>query len=140
MPFYSGRRFQIWDYNVGHSQMLLRSPISDAAETNIDIVFLGVEYLGIPSKLVGVGLMPAERNHAKKIERLMGRPIDRRSIHVLISGGKEYLLVAAGYFVSRNHLDLFESSLEYASNGGKKRELGEILARSSDRLETVKES
>ncbi len=140
MPFYSGRRFRIWDYNVGHNQLLLRSPTSDGAETNIDIVFLGVEYLGIPSKLVGVGLMPAERNHAKKIERLMGRPIDRRSIHVLISGGKEYLLVAAGYFVSRNRLDLFESSLEYASNGGKKRELGEILARSSDRLETVRES
>jgi hypothetical protein len=38
----SNRKFKLWDYDVSHRQLLLRSPKSEKFDTNLDIIFLDV--------------------------------------------------------------------------------------------------
>jgi hypothetical protein len=133
MAFESERRFRIWDYTVSHKQMLVRSPMSPSPEEsseNIDIVFWGVEYIGIPSMMSGVEVRQASDEEAAS-EALLGMKCDSRSLFVLSSGGGRFTVVAAGYKVLRNKLDIFESSLEYFAGSNPDRNLGEVLDHSS---------
>jgi hypothetical protein len=42
------RRFQMWSYSAGHSRLLLRSPKSNLASTQIDILFKNVAAIHLP--------------------------------------------------------------------------------------------
>ena len=112
MPFRSDRHFQIWDYNVSHSQMLVRSPASPGVDDNVDIVFWGVKFVGLPTSLDGVEFSPASPDDRTALERTLGRTCDPATIHVLSSGGHRFLVEAAGYRILRNDLDIFESTLQ----------------------------
>lgn len=61
MIYQSDRVFQLWDYTVGHAQLLLRSPATTDEPFNIDIVFLGVETLDIPTRMEGLSMEKPER-------------------------------------------------------------------------------
>jgi hypothetical protein len=41
----SDRYFQLWEYQVSHGMLLLRSPRSPEHQTNLDVLFHGVEYV-----------------------------------------------------------------------------------------------
>ena len=105
MIYQSDRTFQLWDYTVGHAQLLLRSPATADEPFNLDIVFLGVQGLDIPTRLPGLVMLKPE-----PIER-PGRKIRHR--HRLLTGGDEYEIVAVAFRIYKNQLDLTESSLEY---------------------------
>lgn len=45
---YPDRIFQIWEYQVTHASMLIRSPRRGKDLENIDLVFTGVSYLRTP--------------------------------------------------------------------------------------------
>jgi hypothetical protein len=68
MTFVSDRRFSLWDYNVSHKQMLLRSPKSPDLQKNIDIVMWGVEYIDLATSFVDVAMTTpsAKYNAAEK--------------------------------------------------------------------------
>jgi hypothetical protein len=129
MKFQSDRRFQIWDYNVSHARLLIRSPASSNIPTNIDIIFFGVRYVGIPAYLQGL-----------KIELASEKDIDHSSIpreeHDQSTGfrmetaGRSFFLQAYACRVLENHLDLFDSSLENPSNDRPREDLGRVLAHS----------
>jgi hypothetical protein len=131
MPFDSDRRFRLWDYNVSHKQMLLRSPKSPDAGTNLDIVMWGVEYLDLATSLDGVRMASASCEEVGRAERALGKPLDPSQVFGLISGDRRFLVVAAGFKVLENDLDIFDSSLEYFAGSDPSRTRGTVLAHST---------
>ena len=62
------RRFQVWNYTVGHGQLLLRSTKSSEFPTRIDILFKNVTAIHLPTTFDGVTIAEAsdeERNRLK---------------------------------------------------------------------------
>ena len=66
MSFVSERRFCLWDCNISHKQLLLRSPRTPEIATNIDIVLWGVEFLQLPTVLDGVAMTRPRKRIAKE--------------------------------------------------------------------------
>jgi len=48
------RSFRLWEFNVNHNQLLLRSPKKKSQPKNVDIAFVGVGYVELPTKLDGI--------------------------------------------------------------------------------------
>lgn len=48
------RRFQMWEYSVGHSQLLLRSVKDQKNPTRVDVYFKGVAALNMPTLFHGL--------------------------------------------------------------------------------------
>jgi hypothetical protein len=61
------RRFQIWKYTVGHSQLLLRSTKSAECPTRIDVFFKGVKEFHLPSSFTGLSMTEASKADAGKL-------------------------------------------------------------------------
>lgn len=124
--FISDRSYRLWEFNVSHKQMLLRSPRGPDVLTNIDVVFWGVEYLEMPSNLNGLELLEESSTAREcKWECNTGtKPFTLRS------SNNNYVVVAAGCKVLENRLDIFESSLEgfSTSSAQRDRDIGEVLA------------
>ena len=59
----SDRDFRLWEYRVSHDQLLLRSPQGETHWRNLDLIFVGVEYLDLPTLLRGVELRQATADH-----------------------------------------------------------------------------
>jgi len=133
MIYSSDRIFRLWDYNVSHDQLLLRSPKSDEFATNVDVCFWRVEYIAIPAMFAGIQIHEMLESERRGVESMLGRAFDKSSGHCVMSFAKRYLVVAAGFKVLENTLDIFESSLEYFAATDPKRDLGEILATSVPR-------
>lgn len=131
MPFDSDRRFRLWDYNVSHKQMLLRSPKSSDSEANVDIVMWDVEYLDLTTSLDGVKMAQASCEDLGRAERALGRTPDSSQVFCFLSGDRRFIVVAAGFKVLRNDLDIFDSSLEYFAGTRPARALGTVLAHSN---------
>jgi hypothetical protein len=55
--FESGRHFQIWRYEVGHAQLLLRSVKGDHDASRIDVLFKAVEAIDLPTRFDGLQIM-----------------------------------------------------------------------------------
>ena len=116
MLYSSERPFQIWDFNVSHSQLLLRSPGSAGSGKNIDVIFLGVDFLGLPSILEGLTLDRASPEEAAKVIKSLARGGESCDVWSIRSEGRLYHVAAVALYVCENALDLFDSSLEYASD------------------------
>jgi len=117
----SDRTFKVWEYQVSHGQLLIRSPKSPSTEqsvellTNIDLVCLGVEYMAVSSFLRGLELLPATANELNELGDLLGKAIEPNSVRVLASGGKRFPIVASSFALSENDWDIFESPFEFRS-------------------------
>lgn len=103
------RKFQIWEYKVSHQQLLIRSPKSESHATNLDLIFVGVDYMALPTSMNGISIVPANEEELQFASTIAGQPFQ---VIVLETGGRRYLIKAAHFRVSENELDLFESSLE----------------------------
>lgn len=111
-PRIDDRDFQVWEYQVSLGQLLVRSPRSPARPTNVDIVFLGVEYMSLPRSLRGgLTLEPATADD------LHGREALRAGAHawVLLSEGRRFVVVAASVTIAENDGDIFDSPFEFRS-------------------------
>jgi len=109
------RTFRLWEFNVSHNQLLLRSPKKKLQPRNIDIAFVGVGYVDIPTRLDGITLCQPNDDEIERICERLGKKVARDQIHVLSSSGKRYLVVATAKQIGDNDLDIFESSLEHFS-------------------------
>ena len=58
--FESDRHFQIWKYGVSHAQLLLRSVKDAAHSTRIDVLFVNVKRLDLPTSLNGLRIERAD--------------------------------------------------------------------------------
>ena len=130
MGFDLERRFRVWDYNISHKQMLLRSPESPEEAENIDVIFWDVDYIEIPTAMDGLSLDEATGDEIAKIGGILAIKHAKMSIYCLVSGGLRFLIVAGGYKVLKNKLDVFESSLEYFAATAPDREPGTVLSHS----------
>lgn len=105
------RRFQLWEYRVGHGALLIRSPKGPDAKTNIDLVFSGVEYLACPRMLRGLELAPVTAEDLQRSVAGFGQVVDPDQIFVMISAGVRHLVIATSCHVSENMDDIFETVL-----------------------------
>lgn len=53
----SPRRFQVWRYQVGHSQLLIRSVKSADHPSRIDVLFKGVDVIEMPTNFEGLEII-----------------------------------------------------------------------------------
>ena len=115
------RVFKVWEYQVSHGQLLIRSPQAPATNTsperttNVDLVCLGVEYMAVPRAFRGLELLQPTRSELEQIEALLGRSIDSSSVRMLASEGKRFPVVASSFSLSENDWDIFESPFEFRS-------------------------
>lgn len=130
MLFESDRTFRLWQFLVSHNQLLIRSPRSSVHCSNIDIVFWGVEYVEMPSHLKGVTMTANTTLEIEKAETLIGKSDETSSVFVIESESRKFLIIAGGFKVLRNNLDIFESSLELFAGSDPLKYLGEVLAHS----------
>jgi hypothetical protein len=120
-PRIDDRIFKVWEYQVSHGQLLIRSPKSPATGesperlTNIDLVCLGVEYLALPRIIRGLELTSATPQELRDLASVLGRPLDAESVRILLSAGKRFPVVAATFSLSENDWDIFESPFEFRS-------------------------
>ena len=106
------RNFRLWDFRVSHDQLLLRSPKTAENPKNLDVAFVGVEYVELPTKLKELTVGEAGDNDFRRADQAVGSPVPRGQVFVIESGGRRYVVVAAAVKVFENDLDIFESSLE----------------------------
>ena len=117
----SDRIFQVWEYQISHGQLLIRSPKAPATKTspealtNIDLVCLDVEYMALPRVLRGLELLPPTSDEIRHLEVLLGKAIDPNNIKILASEGKRFPVVAWKFSLWENDWDIFESPFEFRS-------------------------
>jgi hypothetical protein len=120
-PQRSDRTFKVWEYQVSHGQLLIRSPKAPATGTspelltNVDLVCLGVEYMAVPRVLRGLELASPSSDEIQYLESLLGRTVPTDGIKVLVSDGKRFSVVASSFSWSENDWDIFESPFEFRS-------------------------
>jgi hypothetical protein len=105
------RRFQLWEYRVSHGALLIRSPKGPGVETNIDLVFSGVEYVECPRMLRGVELATVTPEDVRRAGEAFGPVVAPDQLFVLLSAGIRHLVVAASCHVSENMDDIFDIPL-----------------------------
>lgn len=117
----SDRTFKLWEYQISHGQLLIRSPKSPATETsletltNLDLVCLGIEYMAVPRIFRGLELTSPTPGEIQDLELLLGKPIPPDNVKILESEGKRFPIVASSCSISENDWDIFESPLEFRS-------------------------
>ncbi|MER7132056.1 hypothetical protein [Streptosporangium saharense] len=89
------RKFQVWQYSVSHSTLLLRSVNIVGSSTRIDAVFAGVELMRIRPMYNELIIFRVEDD--EKEVMLAGEPkeVIRKSLFLL--NGKDSYVVAGGF-------------------------------------------
>lgn len=112
----SERDFQVWEYQVAHGQLLIRSPksvrLGQAPGTNLDLYFVGVKYIGVPRHLHGIQLLSPTTEEIQQMETLLGVSVPPSEIMILGSEGQRFAIVAIGLEASENDWDLNETCLD----------------------------
>jgi hypothetical protein len=118
-PRIDDREFQVWEYRVGHGQLLIRSPRRPGSPTrperttNVDVVFVGVDYMSLPRSFAGLAIEMATESEVKAVEALIDFPLGSSSrVFVLVSGRKRFPVAAVAVKVSENDWDIFESPFD----------------------------
>jgi hypothetical protein len=117
----SDRTFKIWEYQISHGQLLIRSPRAPATSTspefltNVDLICLGLEYMAVPRIFNGLELLEPTSDEIQNIEDLLDRKIASENIKILVSGRKRFPIVASSVSFSENDWDIFESPFQFRS-------------------------
>jgi hypothetical protein len=118
----SDRMFQVWEYQVSHGHLLIRSPISPgdgtspACHTNIDLRFVGVDYMAVPRHFPGLEIVRPTHDETRQVEFILGKSIPENWVWILASGGMRFTIVACGFTATENDWDIFESPIEDRSH------------------------
>ena len=101
----SERRFQLWSYTVSHKTLLLRStktaitPSGDTTqlEMQVDLVFLNVAHVNLPSRLMGVAVRVAdEEESAATLLSSGAEPEEGQRVYLVDTESKAGYVVAGG--------------------------------------------
>jgi hypothetical protein len=96
---------------VSHGQLLIRSPKSQTAAKNLDLIFRGVAFLTLPSVLRGIQITEPTRAEVEQYQGIVGPRCEPPAIHVLRSEDKRFWVAAASFEVRENDLEIFEDGL-----------------------------
>ena len=108
---FPGRTFQFWMYRVSHGELLVRSPrSSEGHETNVDIAFVGTDYVELPHVFPDFEVEEAAApDDVAFAEERLGEGLGRsRKAFVFHCENRRYLVVAAWMRIRENTLDIFE--------------------------------
>lgn len=105
---YPDRRFQLWEYRVSHGSLLIRSPKGPKADSNVDLIFVGVDYLAVPHTLEGVVVDHGTAEDVAAVDAAFGKVASGR-VFALLSQGRRYPIVAVDCQVGENDADIFDS-------------------------------
>jgi hypothetical protein len=113
------RTFKIWDYWVSHSQLLLRSPgdlrrpKGSSESLNVDIIFVAVDYIELPTTLSELRLTSdVTTEELQSLEHAIGHAVLPEQVFVLTANGQRHRVVAGAMWVRENDLELMQSSLD----------------------------
>jgi hypothetical protein len=118
----SSRVFKVWEYQVSHGHLLIRSPQAPAIRsepeqvTNLDIHFLGVDYFELPRVLKGVEIVTPMEAEMERIGSILGTQLAPDRLVVLLSENDRFFVVAEGFTITENRWDIFESPIEFRSH------------------------
>ncbi|MPS64243.1 MAG: hypothetical protein DI622_01525 [Chryseobacterium sp.] len=109
MIYYSKREFRIWAYSVSHESLLLRSYLkledeegySDETSCNIDMEFLGVEFIDIKTSLNNIKISLIEKEDLPFVlqEKFSSY---RGKVFELLSDQKKFYVVANSVLIGIN--------------------------------------
>jgi hypothetical protein len=117
----SERTFKVWEYQVSHGQLLIRSPKSPATGgepervTNVDVVCVGVKYMAVPRVMKGLELAGPTDMEVTGVASVLGGAVRPDEVMVLLSQERRYVVVASSISVAENDWDIFESPIEFRS-------------------------
>ncbi|MDB4958800.1 MAG: hypothetical protein JWO36_6369 [Myxococcales bacterium] len=109
---FQGREFQFWQYRVSHGELLVRSPKHGNDLLNVDLMFVGVEYVDLPRFLPGLELDNAADDDISRAAERLGQPVDRREVFVLQCQDRRHIVVAGVLQVAESDMEIFESPFE----------------------------
>lgn len=109
-----GRRFQLWEYYVGHGSLLIRSPKTPDNPTNVDLIFDGTTFISAPRHLNpepndSIEIVEPTEREAKELEDLLGIRLREAQLFVLKTQRYRHLIVAAHLTTKEHDGDIFES-------------------------------
>jgi hypothetical protein len=112
--FQSERRFEIWDYTVSHSQLLLRSAKTNSEQTRTEVLFKGVKLMNLMTPLEGLSIEKCSENSSQLSKLGYPIPIGCDLYRVLTTTFEGYAfegyVMAAAMFVHVDDLDFNEPS------------------------------
>lgn len=94
--------FNMAGYNISHKVLLLRNEDPERVKSNIDIIFEGVFYLEIPTRLNGIAISDGgARENAYVLNKFNGKiyPEYGQRVFVIKSEGFEYLIGCVRYLI-----------------------------------------
>jgi hypothetical protein len=110
----SNRHFQVWQYTVSLARLYLRSTKTEKDPKNIDVVFLGVQYIDLITEFDGLQIVaptPEEEERARTLSNR--REFQPDWVRALMTGPRRSLVIAAGMSIRANELEHDESGLEH---------------------------
>lgn len=113
MIFSSSRRFQLWEYRVSHGSLLIRSPRGPGQDTNLDVLFDGVEFVSSAQMLRGLEVTTGDATDINFVEDVVGAVRLPDNIFILKSIGRRFFVVASSCRTDENDLDIFTSPFDF---------------------------
>lgn len=107
MYFYDlcDRKFQLWFYQVSHSEAIIRSHSCDSnEENNLDIYLGGIRYLEIPCVLDGLKIKEITADDTRYLSNKINQNISEKETIVLAVGEKRHYIVASMIKILKNEL------------------------------------
>lgn len=108
----SSRTFKVWAYIPSHNTLILRSLLKYPDEEgfdekcmyNIDIEFVSVKYMDIPTTLYGIELYELKHDIPEKLKNM----ITNRDLKIfeIKSHEKQYYIIASDYIIGANEWPL----------------------------------
>jgi hypothetical protein len=90
--FDTTRVFKLWEYQVSHGHLLVRSPIAPASgqraetPTNIDLLFMGVVFVDLPVFFDGLSLAEPSDEDRQRVQTRLGRSVSENIFRPHIRG------------------------------------------------------
>lgn len=115
--FKSDRYFTVFDYSVGHSQLLIRSARQNDGEKNIDIIFFDTTFVQSYMSFDGLKIRFGNRKDASYAGVKEYLESNENSFFEIESGGSKYYIAASFMRVYENELGFKETSLGVVYKG-----------------------
>ena len=94
----STRKFQVWEYTVGHKQLLLRSTKDRELDTRIDLFFKDVGAIVLPTTLNGVSIRQAvDREDVELRKKYEAEAFNGRTAYLIWNRNIEGCVIAATF-------------------------------------------
>ena len=108
----AGREFQTWSFVVSHGRLLVRSPGIGGEKCNVDIVFVGTQYMSLPRHLPNLRIddpTAEELSSVKSALGELGRTFSVLTTKIMVVDGIRHPVASVGHYVETNDLEIFEN-------------------------------